>query len=171
MKEDPFLPSKVIMLKKYSLLVFIASLQLGCVTTPDPVLFDKPDNLKEGQATVYLYRSDLYSLKGAYPFVFLDDKEQGPLLHQEYKVWFLDPGQYEWVVKAGDTWDELGAADSWEIREKKITLDLSAGKYYFLRLKPSVRESVMGWRDAKLGLIDEKKAVKEMDGAKLSIDN
>ncbi len=157
------------MFKTYFVLLMMAFFQLGCATPVEPVLFDGPVNLKQGQATVYLYRSDLYSLKGAYPFVFLDEEEQGRLEHQTYKVWFLEPGQYEWILKAGDSWDELGAADSWEIREKKITLDVSAGKYYFLRLKPSAQANVFGWRDAKLGLVSEKKATKEMKSATLAI--
>ena len=170
MKKESFLLSDLIMLKTYFVLLIMTLLQLGCATPVAPVLFDEPDSLEQGQAAVYLYRSDLHSLKGAYPFVFLDDEEQGELRHQTYKVWFLQPGEYEWTVKAGDTWDELGAADSWEIREKKITLDVTAGKYYFLRLKPSAQANVFGWRDAKFGLVGKSKAVKEMAGATLSVD-
>ncbi|MFD2230571.1 DUF2846 domain-containing protein [Alkalimarinus sediminis] len=158
------------MLKRYSIILILACIQFGCATPPEPVLFGEPDSLIDKQGTVYLYRADLYSVKGAYPFVFLDEEPQGRLEHQTYKVWNLSPGQYEWVVKAGDTWDELGAADSWEIREQKITVDVAAGKYYFLRLKPSAHENVFGWRDAKFGLVDKKKAIKEMKGATLAID-
>lgn len=159
------------MLKKYLLLIFLASAQLGCVSYVEPVLFEMPDRLYEGQAAVYLYRSDLHDLKGAYPYVFIDGSAQGRLEHQTYKLWLLDSGQYEWVLKAGNAWDEIAAADSWDIREKKITLDVSAGKYYFLRLKPSAQASVMGWRDAKLEQIDEKKAIKEMSGNVLSVND
>lgn len=170
MNEDPCLLSDLNMLKTLPVWLILALFQLGCATAPEPVVFSEPAMLEQEQATIYLYRTDLYSLKGAYPFVFLDEEVQGPLEHQTYKVWHLQPGQYEWTIKAGDTWDELGAADSWEIREKKISLDVIAGQYYFLRLKPSAQANVFGWRDAKLGLVDEKKATRDMKGATLSIN-
>ena len=152
---------------KYALLILPLLIQLGCASQSETVLFEKTDTLINNQATVYLYRSDLHSLKGAYPFVFLDGEPLGPLEHDTYMRWSLKPGQYEWVLKAGDAWDELTAADSWDIREKKITLDVVPAQYYFLRLKPSVRENVMGWRDAKLQLVNEAKATKEMKGNRL----
>lgn len=170
MKKERYLESNSDMIKKCFLLSVLMLFQLGCATPSEPEIFSAPANIKQGQAAVYLYRTDLHSLKGAYPFVFLDNEEQGRLEHQTYKVWFLEPGQYEWTLKAGDTWDELGAADSWEIREQKITLDVTAGKYYFLRLKPSAQANVFGWRDAKFGLVDEKKATREMKNSTLSLD-
>ena len=170
MKKEPFLKSDSIMSKAFFVVLVMALFQLGCATPIEPLIFSAPAKIKQGQAAVYLYRTDLHSLKDAYPFVFLDKEEQGRLEHQTYKVWFLEPGKYEWTLKAGDTWDELGAADSWEIREQKITLDVTAGKYYFLRLKPSAQANVFGWRDAKFGLVAEKKATKEMKNSTLSIE-
>ena len=170
MKKELFLESDLIMIKTLLVLLVMAFLQLGCATAIEPIKFSAPATLKQGEAAVYLYRTDLHSLKGAYPLVFLDEEEQGRLEHQTYKVWFLKPGEYEWTLKAGSTWDELGASDSWEIREQKITLDVTAGKYYFLRLKPSAQANVFGWRDAKFGLVDEKKATREMKNSTLSLD-
>ncbi|UZE94718.1 DUF2846 domain-containing protein [Alkalimarinus alittae] len=159
------------MRKTFLLLLLLTYMQLGCATFVEPVLFESPVALKEGQAAVYLYRTDLYDLKDAYPFVFLNGESQGALEHKHYKLWMLDTGQYEWMIKAGSAWDELMAVDDWEIREKKITLDVSAGKYYFLRLKPSTQAHVMGWRDAKLELVAEDNAIKGMGGNALSINN
>ena len=151
-----------------SLVLLLAVLITGCASREKVAFFDASVEADTNKATVYLYRGNVFSLKDAYPFVFIDDSPQGELEHLTYMTWELDPGQYEWTVKAGDVWDEMVALDIWDIREKKITLDVEAGKYYFLRIKPRSQPSTFGWRDAKLELINKAKALKEINDSTLS---
>lgn len=156
------------MMKQCWLLWITALVLSGCVSHNALSVFSKSDILAEHKAAdnavVYLYRADLHDLKSAFPMVFMDGQPKGALKHREFKVWSIKQGQYEMLIKAGSFWDEITAKDSWEIREKNVSLDVIAGKYYFLRLKPSTQASIMGWRDAKLELVDEETAIKEMKG-------
>lgn len=153
---------------KCLLLLLTSCLLASCAGRTALDTFDKPIELKEGTSVVYLYRTDLHSLRSAYPFVYLNGELEGKLEHQAYRVWQLEPGLYEWNIKAGDIWDEMLSADSWDIREKTIELDVRAGRYYFLRLKPSAQASILGWRDARLELVDQAKATNEMKKGALS---
>lgn len=153
---------------KISVLFTLSFNLFSCATPASDLTFRKQAELHESKAAIYLYRTNVYAVKDAYPFVFVNDEPQGKLEHMTYKVWEFEPGEYEWQIRAGDLWDEITALKGWEIREKKIKLSVEAGKHYFLRLKPSVQANKLGWRDAKLEQVNEANALKEIQSSTLS---
>lgn len=114
---------------------FLSLLTLACLAGCVSSSFFEPTPIaKSGNAMVYVYRPAATNpgkkpLTLSYPEVMLDGVSAGLLKYNEYLALEVTPGQREFLV-TGLTRDA-----KWEPRDLSYTLNVEAGKSYFLRYR------------------------------------
>lgn len=130
---------------------------------PDEIPFAELEPIPAGKATIYVYRANTVAAELAWPVVYLDEEPVNILQHRGFLFFHVEPGEHKVLVKKGEFGDDFLAREGWNIREKELTVNAETGRYYFMRLKPGLQKSPLGWRDATFKLVDKPRAEKELE--------
>ena len=98
---------------------------VGCGTTTPTI---NPVAAPPGKAVVHVFRpGSLYAVLG-YPYVYVDGREQFPLAANDADALVLAPGRH--VIRVA------GDRSNWGLAPGELTLDVEAGREYFVRVEP-----------------------------------
>lgn len=83
-------------------------------------------------ATLYIYRPKMLFQGGAWPDMWLDSYEVGPLYNNSHYVLSIIPGEHVVLAKRTSSWE------NWVVPDFNLKFSVEAGKVYFLRVTPKL---------------------------------
>lgn len=129
-------------------------------------VFKAESTLKNGMATVYIYRPWQFFNAAGWPDIFLNEKEMFALKNEGYGVLHLEPGEY--TITA----DGSSMLNNWYPSPVKLTLNVVANSEYYIRVTPqndgtvAMGNTMIVSGSAQIIIVQKERAIKEIVATK-----
>lgn len=129
---------------KFIYIVTITLLLSGCVSAPAQktcapkgkasLACEKYTAAPEGKALIYIYRPSIFFQSGAWPDMWINSYEVGPLTNNSFYSIAVSPGEYALLAKQTSKWE------NWIVGDLNLKLTVEPNKIYYVRIVPQLEK-------------------------------
>jgi hypothetical protein len=131
---------------KFISIVTITILLIGCVASPSQktctpkgkasLACEKNTAPSEGKALIYIYRPSLFFQAGAWPDMWINSHEIGPLSNNSFFIVTISPGEHTLLARQTSKWE------NWIVGDLNLKLKTEPGKVYYVRVMPQLKSCI-----------------------------
>lgn len=129
---------------KFISIITITLLLSGCVSAPAQktcipkgkasLVCEKYTAAPAGKALIYIYRPSIFFQAGAWPDMWINSNEIGPLSNNSFYAITVSPGEYNVLAKQTSKWE------NWIVGDLNLKLKVEPDKVYYVRVMPQLEK-------------------------------